>query len=1025
MDASVPDVRFVLPQQVPAHKINFFGQEHMGFHPVGIAGIMRSANCEKVTYWYRGKTPFLYGVLLFKQRVNHAVVTDTIAKIASVYPVHNGIKRMGVIVFEKGNMRGIHAIGDFDDLCHFWVDMATGVCCVAGLDVPKYSVCWTTSPGSMMYVPYLDIDELGSSSDDFDAIWGGRVSVGIKLVADALRVWNDDIKYQIFMCIRKSDRRGLCKFSFHVHFYTCLVGNISDFKSLVKGIEGIPKKRTWTLTAPNKFEVTDDPRSTMFDLAVYGGAKQLFRGPYCGKGDNRAASMKPVRIDELKDGSFHATTEDEFPMNEYVLRARISSPPAECMTVCAIGSKRVEVNRQAPQEGVQPAQAAPTGDSEALYALLRPLVYNEVVPLWQAHRASELVRIGGSGATVPVTNINVTKDTMHRTKAHVRYLTVAGDTFCETDPSHHHSRSNGVLSIGIDLTNCTIWQHCFACGCGGVRYHFLHTGNTFRIKAKEDCRMTSEEFIVPTQSPHAFLLMYHSDIFGVHRPTDSIYVFDEAIRVWRTGSYANAVIGVLLDALNLAYMMYTQARQSRIAKKLINQYIASHPESTEDEVSKHTDKILSDGRKFISKFKTLITITATARGKMIEDMRNFNVKRDIDELNVQPNLIPMKGGVCVDVFTGETTDIHHDHMFTGIVAAELVRDEDDIAAIIKWFLEISSGDEHKSMYMKRIAGYMMTFLMHDRKFYVLKGTGKNGKGIFKQFLISVLSGAFNTESRWKALNQTFWERKANSMSGSEAPSPEAHGMLNRTLFYTDDIERVCLDAGKVKRVVAGEVMSGRPLYGRPVVIAPKGKILWTTNHLIDLPGGDNAAWERFSPIDFKTKYVDNPAHVDHAQFKFAQDDLAVVTLLSKTDAFFTVCVDALVAYYKSLKFDPATGRPSSLSTFPVPVSMSHAKDEARAQQLPLANFINTYAVATDQPLMYALVQDMFNEYIMFLDTMNERRLRNETTQMSFVRQLATSLEIKCTSKHVIGWAMPGGVPQQSKQGRFGGEFHFN
>jgi hypothetical protein len=252
------------------------------------------------------------------------------------------------------------------------------------------------------------------------------------------------------------------------------------------------------------------------------------------------------------------------------------------------------------------------------------------------------------------------------------------------------------------------------------------------------------------------------------------------------------------------------------------------------------------------------------------------------------------------------------------------------------------------------------------------------------------------------LNQNFWERKANSNSSAEAPSPEAHGMLNRTLFYTDDIERVTIDAGKVKRVVAGEVMSGRGLYSKPVVIEPKGKILWTTNHTIDLPGNDNAAWERFNQIDYNTKYVEKPEMVDMANFKILQNDVAVQDLLMKTDAFFTHSVRALTSYYRSLCFNPQTGQPLTLTHFPVPNCVNAAKAEARSQQLPLANFIRTHTTSTDQPLYFCEITELFLAYISFLDVENERRVRNETTQTSFVRQLATSLEIKCTDSHVIG-----------------------
>jgi hypothetical protein len=140
-------------------------------------------------------------------------------------------------------------------------------------------------------------------------------------------------------------------------------------------------------------------------------------------------------------------------------------------------------------------------------------------------------------------------------------------------------------------------------------------------------------------------------------------------------------------------------------------------------------------------------------------------------------------------------------------------------------------------------------------------------------------------------------------------------------------------------------------------------------------------------------------------YKFLQNDVAVQELLQKTDAFFTVAMRELTRYYKSLRFNVSTGQPMTLASFPVPSAVISAKAEARSQQLPLANFFRVHATQTSEPLYFAEIGSMFFAYINFLDNENERRVRNETTQTSFVRQLATSLEIRCSSTHVIGWRL--------------------
>ena len=1000
-----------------ASNVNFWGHEKRGFSPMGMAAILKAAKVDKVTYWHRGKTPYTYGVLLFQPRVNQKIVEDVISKIESVYPVHGGMKRLGVIVFEKGTMRGLHAIGDLTDLASFWTDLSIGVCSVTSVDVYKDSVCWTIMNTGDYFIPYIDIDEVGTQCD-FPVLWSGRVKVCLDLVQGLLKQWNPDPVYQIYFNVRQSDKfPGLYKYSFHVHFYKCLVANINAFKEALKKISGMPFKREWSKTGPTSYSVKEDKRSFIFDSAVYGGRKQLFRGPFCGKNGNPSACMVPIDVVPDEDGTPSVKTHGEDDVdarNEYILMARISSPvprdPHSGFVVCDLGPQ--EDRNQYPLVHV-PSDDLFTASNTirqqtkatAAYEFWRPLLYSEVIPAWQMRRDADSRLVGGSGWTIPLKNVSISKDVVHPHKPHVRILQVAGDTYCETDSNHYHSQNQHTINICVDIQQCVIWQNCFACGRGGVKYHFLHSKNAIVIKTADESRLTHESFYHPVHNVYNFLLDYYSDLFCHHQPTDTLYVLDTDTLVWRTGTTANGVVGKLYDAACSKFANYIQERQTAILDNTLSHYIRSNPHSPPDEIEKKRQELMKDGRKFIAKFSTLGQLSASARGKLVDDLRSYPVRMKVDDMNCFSHYVPMRNLQAYDVFTGETHEFKSRYLFTGIVNAELATDSNDIDAIEKWFMEIATGDADKARYLKIISGYMMTFLMHDRKFFVLKGTGKNGKGIHKQFLVSILSGARGTDARWKALNQTFWEKKANSNSGAEAPSPEAHGMINKTLFYTDDIERVAIDAGKVKRVVAGEVMSGRGLFMKPVVIEPKGKVLWTTNHTIDLPGNDNAAWERYSQIDYNTKYVDDPQCVDPAHYKFLQNDVAVQELLQKTDAFFTVSMFELTRYYKSLKFNPATGQPLTLTTFPVPPAVVAAKADARSQQLPLANFFRVHASQTAEPLYFAEIGTMFSAYINFLDNENERRVRNETTLTSFVRQLATSLEIRCSATHVIGWKL--------------------
>ncbi len=211
-----------------------------------------------------------------------------------------------------------------------------------------------------------------------------------------------------------------------------------------------------------------------------------------------------------------------------------------------------------------------------------------------------------------------------------------------------------------------------------------------------------------------------------------------------------------------------------------------------------------------------------------------------------------------------------------------------------------------------------------------------------------------------------------------------------------------LDTSKLKRTVGGEDGSGRGLYGKPVDIQIRGKVVWSSNFDPDGPGEDNAYWDRQVILPMLTVYVEPGVPANVAGFRIPQNHVAYTELLELRDAFFTVSVNELVAYYQTLQWNPAKQMPASLSSFPLPASVCAYNIEARARQLPLAAFMTEYTRKETFPARFAAVGDVFEAYIIFLENLNEIKVRKDTTQTGFVKLLATALGINVSNGFVEG-----------------------
>jgi hypothetical protein len=339
--------------------------------------------------------------------------------------------------------------------------------------------------------------------------------------------------------------------------------------------------------------------------------------------------------------------------------------------------------------------------------------------------------------------------------------------------------------------------------------------------------------------------------------------------------------------------------------------------------------------------------------------------------------------------------------FTSFCGAQICFDHIQLRRIEDWFHEIAIGIPERAELFKRTAGYFFTMQTHDRKFYVLKGNGKNGKGLFKHFFENILQTRL--PHRMKNVDPSFW---INPIAQAERPSPNVMALEGASLAYTDDMTDRPLDVSRLKSFTSHENSVGRAMYGRHSrIVTLKCKVLWTTNVTPNLHGDDKALWDRYVQLPFEACYIERDQVPDPARFRFLQDTTVYDHLLTLTDAFFTLSLQALSAFYAPF-IGPRATRPSVLGPMPLPESIKQLQRKERMAKSAVQRFFGEHVDrAPDEkvdPFDFVSGRDMFNAYMQYLDATNDQHWKKNTTETSFLNNVAVSLDIRVEDGRVYG-----------------------
>jgi putative DNA primase/helicase len=204
------------------------------------------------------------------------------------------------------------------------------------------------------------------------------------------------------------------------------------------------------------------------------------------------------------------------------------------------------------------------------------------------------------------------------------------------------------------------------------------------------------------------------------------------------------------------------------------------------------------------------------------------------------NHVGLADGRILDLTTGELVTADKEVFVT----KKLGTIYDTTAGCARWleFLNtIFDGNQDKIDFVQRAIGYSLSGDVSEQCFFIMIGTGANGKSTF----INALGNMFGDYSGTSPM-QTLTVMPFSNGLGNDLADMQG----KRFISASDGESGQRLAEAKIKNMTGGDKIKCRSLYQNYRVYDPQFKLWVATNDLPNVTGSDDAIWRRIRVIDF-------------------------------------------------------------------------------------------------------------------------------------------------------------------------------
>jgi len=162
----------------------------------------------------------------------------------------------------------------------------------------------------------------------------------------------------------------------------------------------------------------------------------------------------------------------------------------------------------------------------------------------------------------------------------------------------------------------------------------------------------------------------------------------------------------------------------------------------------------------------------------------------------------------------------------------------------KSVLEMMGGKVELVKYIQRAAGYSLSGATTEHCFFMLYGTGANGKSVFLR-IIARLMGDYYRNSRMNVFERKFGHQQSNDI---------ARLYDARVITANESGEAKRLDEELLKEITGGDPVTARFLYQESFTFYPQFKIWFAVNTLPKVNAYDYGFWRRVRIIPFTVRF---------------------------------------------------------------------------------------------------------------------------------------------------------------------------
>lgn len=206
-------------------------------------------------------------------------------------------------------------------------------------------------------------------------------------------------------------------------------------------------------------------------------------------------------------------------------------------------------------------------------------------------------------------------------------------------------------------------------------------------------------------------------------------------------------------------------------------------------------------------------------------------------------------------------------MTRGSCKPEVVYGGDDVPEWYR-FVEQILPDEEVRLYAQVAVGVALFGAVREQLFFVMTGTGANGKSVFVNTVLTAL-GDFGLA----ADPELFMRSKGDANRASPALL-QLKGA--RFVAVSETGRGQSMESSVMKQLSGDDVIVARGLYSNPVMFRPSHTPFMITNHLPKVDGADPALWRRMRVIRFEVVIPPEKRDPELAA-RLARDPDAVVT----------------------------------------------------------------------------------------------------------------------------------------------------